>query len=184
MSTINSFVSLYWTNMQKQLQNQNLQYPIASYPLIYSNGNKTTYTYGTNNGVISYSYDRLNGDKKTVKTISKYYYYKILDKWVFKELLPLLGFVEIIDNKPRLLTNLDNYDGEKLLNEPSDLLEKKADYLEDVLITKDLVKHVLRKIIDKYNISWTKLEDYEYEVKKYFFNYLKEKLEDAIGGKK
>ena len=179
MSTINAFWTEWLNYSLNKTKDSTDPYAMVSYPLIYSNNNKTTYTYGTNNGIISYTYDKLNGDKKTIKTISKYYYYKILDKWLYKELLPLLGFVEIVDDKPRLLTNLNNFDGEKLLNESSTSLEKKAEYLEKVMITKDLVKHVLRKIIDKYNISWTKLEDFEYEIKKYFFNYLKDKLEDV-----
>ena len=56
--------------------------------------------------------------------------------------------------------------------------------MEQILINKLLVKHVLKKILSKYNIDWTQLEDYEPKVKKYFFNYLKDKIEYVITGKK
>jgi hypothetical protein len=160
-------------------QNNNI-----SYPLVYVDKNKSSYTYATKHGIISYSYDNLNKDKKTIKTITKYYYYKILDKWLYKDLLPLLGFVEIVDNKPKLLNSLDDFNGEKLLKESKQELQKKINYMEEILINKLLVKHVLKKIISKYNINWAELEDNVPKIKKYFFNYLKDKIEYVITGKK
>ncbi len=157
---------------------------IPSVPLVYTSNNKTTYTYGTQNGIVSYTYDNLNKDKKTQKTLTKYYFYKTLDKWLYKELLPLLGFVEITNGTPKLITSMGDYNGEKLFKDTREELEKKINYMEKVLITKKVVKHMLKKVISKYNTNWAKLEDYEHEIKKLFFNYLKDKLEDAVRGSK
>lgn len=172
----------------KELFNQYYQQQFDSdtnsvgYPLIYVDKKKSTYAYPTKNGIISYTYKNLNNDKKTIKTITKYYYYKILDKWLYKDLLPLLGFVTVSGERPGLITNLDEYDGKKLFSESTQELEKKVKFMEKAIITKDIVKHVLKKVIEKYNINWADLEDYEDEIKKYFFRYLKNKLEEAISG--
>lgn len=180
-STTGSYLNELYQQMIKRNDDVGIT---PSYPLVYVNENKsTTYTYGTKNGLVSVTYDKLNRDKKTKKTLTKYYFYKIIDKWLYKELMPLLGFVDIQNGNPKLITSMRDYNGEKLLKESKEDLEKKIHYMEKVLLTKDIVKHVLKKIIDKYNIDWAQLEEYEPEVKKYFFNYLKNKLEEAIGGK-
>ena len=59
------------------------------YPLLYSDKNGSVAVYPTKNGIISYTYKSLDKDKKTTKTITKYYFYKILDKWLYKDFLPL-----------------------------------------------------------------------------------------------
>lgn len=180
-----SYPTTYLTDLYQQMINKN-EYTgtIPSVPLIYSNNNKTTYTYGTQNGMVSYSYDNLNKDKKTQKTLTKYYFYKTLDKWLYKELIPLLGFVEIVNDSPKLITSMGDYDGEKLFKDTREELEKKINYMEKILINKDVIKHMLKKVISKYNTNWAELEDYEQEIKKVFFNYLKNKLEDAVRGTK
>ena len=122
------------------------------FPVIYTNNYvnpKTASTYvsytGPNNNIITYGvYNDLNKDKNVSKTITKYYYYKLLDKWLFKDLLPLVAFVEFVDGKPRLIRNLADYDMTKLVTESTDNIEKKIDYLAEVLISKEMVKHVLK----------------------------------------
>ena len=71
-----SYPTTYLSDLYQQMIKKN-EYTgtIPSVPLIYSNNNKTTYTYGTQNGMVSYSYDNLNKDKKTQKTLTKYYFY-------------------------------------------------------------------------------------------------------------
>ena len=156
----------------------------VGYPLMYVDKKGSTAVYPTKHGLISYTYKSLDNDKKTTKTITKYYFYKILDKWLYKDFLPLLGFVELSDDKPRLIANVDDFNGEKLLKESQEDIEKKIEFMEKILINKDIVKHVLKKVIRKYNISWAQLEDYEPEIKKYIFKYFKEKIEDSISKKR
>ena len=63
-----------------------------------------------------------------------------------------------------------------------DFITEAIERLEEFDI-KDIVKHMLKKVLNKYNINWTDLKDYETEIKKLFFNYLKDKLEDAVENK-
>lgn len=179
MSTLYNYQLELYNQMISQTSD-NYDYNTFSYPLIYADDKKTTYAYPSKNGIISYTYKHLNNDKKTIKTISKYYYYKILDKWLYKDLLALLGFINIVDGKAKLITSLNDYDGRKLVSDSSQDVKNKIKYMEEVIITKDIVKHVLKKIVSKYNIDWAQLEDHEDKIKKYFFKYLKDKLKEAI----
>jgi hypothetical protein len=196
MSTIignSSLGAYYYDTMNAIFNNSNTVNtsnidPQTYYPVILTNNPinpKTASTYvsytGPNNNIVTYGvFNDLNKDKNVSKTITKYYYYKLLDKWLFKDLLPLVAFVEFVDGKPRLIRNLADYNMAKLVNEPTDSIEKKIDYLADVLISKEMVKHVLKKFMNKHNLRWSVLNDYEPELKQYFLKYIREKLEDAI----
>ena len=52
--------------------------------------------------------------------------------------------------------------------------------MENILITKDMVKHVLKKIVHDNSINWYDLDKHEKIIKKIFYNYLVDKLKDAI----
>lgn len=136
---------------------------------------------GPNNNILTYGvYNDLNKDKHVAKTITKYYYYKLLDKWLFKDLLPLVAFVEMVEGKPRLIRNLADYNMAQLASDTIDTIEKKIDYLGEVFVTKEMVKHVLKKFMSKHGLRWSVLNNYEDELKEYFFKYIRDKLEDAI----
>jgi hypothetical protein len=126
-------------------------------------------------------YKDLNKDKSVQKTFAKYYFYKILDKWIYKELLPLLAFIEINSSgKPQLIKSLEDFDVQKLAKDSEEDIEKKVSYMENVLLTKDLVRHVLKKIANENNINWYDLNKHEKKIKKIFYNYLLDKLKESI----
>ncbi len=136
---------------------------------------------GPNNSILTYGvFNDVNKDKNVAKTITKYYYYKILDKWLYKELFPLLGYVEIVEGKPRLIRNLADFNMAKLANDSDAIIEQKIDYLAEVLINKEMVKHVLKKFMDKYGLRWSILNEYEDDLKDYLLKYIRNKLEEAI----
>jgi len=126
-------------------------------------------------------YQDLNKDKSVQKTLSKYYFYKIVDKWIYKELLPLLAFVDTSSEKPQLIKSLANFDVQKLAKDSDDLIEKKVNYMERFIITKDMVRHVLKKICQDNQINWYDLNKHEPKIKKVFYNYLLDKLKESIG---
>lgn len=134
----------------------------------------------TSNIISSGFYKDLNKDKSVQKNLTKYYYYKILDKWIYKELMPLLAFVDTSGDKPHLIKSLSQYDVQKLTTNSSNEIEKKINYLEKVIITRNMVKHVLKKICADNGINWYDLDKNEKKIKTIFYNYLLDKLKDAI----
>jgi hypothetical protein len=125
-------------------------------------------------------YKDLNKDKSVQKTLSKYYYYKILDKWMYNNLKPLLAFVDISSGKAQLIKSMENYDVLKLEKDSSEDIEKKIQYMEKILITKDMVRHVLKKICNENNINWYDLNKHEKKIRTVFYNYLLDKLKTSI----
>jgi hypothetical protein len=122
-------------------------------------------------------YTDLNKDKTVIKTTVKYFYYKIIDKWLYSDLLPILAFITIHDGKAQLIKDLDNY---KHKNDSIEDIELKINYLENILISKDMIKDVLKSIVNKYGIKWYLLYKNQDLIKKKFFKYIKEELEDMI----
>ena len=122
----------------------------------------------------------LNLDKNVQKSTSKYFYYKLIDKWLYKELFELLAFVEIIDNKPQLIKSINKYSVEKLASGSDDDIEKRVEYFESKIITKKLIKQILKKIVKRMCINWYDLEKKEATVKKVFLEYFKNLLEESI----
>ena len=191
MSTFASFTTdsiRQWNKAYSEAINPNTD-QIKSFPVIltqpqlYSTKSYTPYV-GVNplnsNVISSGFYKDLNKDKSVQKTFTKYYYYKILDKWIYKELMPLLAFVDISGDKPQLIKSLSQYDAQKLTSNSSEEIEKKINYLERVIITKDMVRHVLKKICYENNINWYDLDKNEKKIKTIFYNYLLDKLKDSI----
>lgn len=195
MTTLNSYLTKNWVDSAKESikaytdllnpdTNYTKTYPIfLNSPQIYNSKTYTPYI-GINpissQVVSSGFYKDLNKDKSVQKTLTKYYYYKIIDKWIYKELMPILGFVDVSGDKPQLIKSLDEYDAVKLTNESMEQIEKKIAYLERVVITKDMVRHVLKKICSENNINWYDLDKHEKKIKTVFHNYLLDKLKESI----
>lgn len=122
----------------------------------------------------------LNTDKNVQKTISKYFYYKIIDEWLYKELFSLLAFVELINGTPKLISSINKYSVEKLASESEENIEKRAEYFGTEIITKKLVKQVLKKIVKRMCINWYELDKKENVVRKVFLEYFTNLLEESI----
>ena len=156
---------------------------IITTPTYYNSKNDSSYiSYNPlNNTIVNTGfYKDLNKDKSVQKTLSKYYFYKIIDKWIYKELLPLLAFVDISTDKPQLIKSLENFNIEKLSKDSEHDIEKRIDYMEKIILTKDMVRHVLKKICKDNRINWYDLNKHEKKIKKVFYNYLLDKLKYSI----
>ena len=125
-------------------------------------------------------YNSLNNNDKVKNTFTKYYYYKILDKWIYKKLFPLLAFIKIENGKPRLINSMSEYNIQELTTNSKEDIENKIDYMEKILLTKNMVKHVLKKICLTNNINWYDLNKYESYIKSIFYNYMLDKFKTAI----
>jgi len=161
----------------------------TSYPLIYTspqiiNPKLATPFVSVNPlrpNVVTYGhYENLDKDKTIQKTVSKYVFYKIVDKWLYDDLKDLLAFVKIVDGKPQLIRNMNDFRPESISNESVEGIEKRIAYMEHILLNKKLVKHILKKIVKDNNIHWYHLNKHSDLIKKTFYKYIKSKLTEAI----
>jgi hypothetical protein len=172
------------------LNNVNTDYTtpvIPSYPLIYTtsalNMNKVSPFIMTsiNNplNIVTGYYPDLDKDHTVHKTLSKYYYYKFLDKWLYNDLRSLLAYVKIDNGKARLINAMSEYNVNSVTKDTAENLDMRINLLEK-LISKDFIKHVLKKIVEKYNIHWYHLNKNEDIIIKRLNSAVKELLEDMI----
>jgi hypothetical protein len=173
-------------NLKNYLENikddskTNILYPamIVNNTPIKTNKLSPYITYDINNSHINVGYyNDLNKNKIVHKSIIKYFYNKIVDKWLYGKLNSLLGFIEIINNKPSIIKSIKNYKN----STKSEDTEIKINFLVNTMITKNMVKNVIEKIITKYNnINWVNIIKYKTLFIDKFNNYLKTKLEEII----
>jgi hypothetical protein len=75
---------------------------------------------------------------------------------------------------------MSKYSVEKLALETDEQIESRVDYFENKIITKKLVKQVLKKIVKRMCVNWYDLDKNEKSVKKVFLEYLTKILEESI----
>jgi hypothetical protein len=146
----------------------------APLPLLISTSkNRSTILY---NNVIA----TVSNNEAGLKNMIKYYYYKTLDKWLYKDLFPLLAYLQVRDDKIRFIKSLEDYDINELLNDTEKNIERRADFFEDKIISKKLIKHILNKVMKKKGIDIRSLKKYENTIKKYLYEYITSKFNDKL----
>ena len=124
-------------------------------------------------------YPDLDKDPQVHRTLKKYYYYKLLDKWMYSDLKSLLAFVALDNGKAKLINSISDYNPNSVNNSKEDDLTLRINFLEN-LISKDLIKTVLERIVHKYGIHWYHLNKNEDIIKKKLEIAVKELLESKI----
>ena len=167
------------TYQYNNIINKNI--PIISTPYLVNNQISPMLTYNNDKITLGH-YDDLNKDRTIQKATTKYYFYKLIDKWLCHRFKSLLGFIEIIDNKPKLIKSISEYKDQD--NESHSNIKIKIKFLEKILITKSMVKHVINRLLtNNYQLKWYNLYKHEDIIKDTFFNYIKSKLKKAINKK-
>ena len=163
-------------------------YTSVSLPLVYTKEQlKTTSPYvavtpiGTTNFQYTYGrYSDLNKDKTVQKKITKYFLYKILDKWLYNEFRDILAYVKFENGKPLLIRSMSDFHPENINSDSVENIEKRIEYLEKIFINSKLVKHVLKKVLRENDIEWVQLNKHKSLVKQILRKYINSKLKEAI----
>ncbi len=145
-------------------------------PLISSSSSGNNFYNMSNTAFLNLTSDQI------IKTIVKYYYYKLLDNWLHGGLSELLSYVVIKDGKAQFIKSMDDFKIKKIYNEDDESenrTNKKIKFIKEV-ITKDVVKHILKKIVKKKEINWSHLNKHEAYIQKVFLEYLSDLIEEII----
>lgn len=126
---------------------------------------------------IKNDYSDLNDDKSIIRTVTKYYYYKTLEKFLKSDMIDLLGYLKITDDKVNFIKSVKDH-SDKLPSEAD--TNKKINYLENYFLTKKMIHGILKKYVQKNDIMWYKVQHNEQEFKNYLHKKLKELIEDEI----
>ena len=128
--------------------------------------------------VISNNIVNLNNDINIQTNIIKYYYKKIINKWLYNDLIILLAYVNKSNNN--IIDSYSEYDITKLSIKNNIDIKKKINFMKEYIITRKLVKHVLKKIVKYKGINWYDLHHHAKLIKKMFLNYISDLLKRAI----
>jgi hypothetical protein len=143
--------------------------PVPSIPLVYVNDTPKQ--------------SNIKNDSDIKKSVIKYYYYKLLEKWIYNDMIGILAFVNVNkEGVPSFIKSTENFSIANTSKESKDILDTKINFIKNSFFDKNFVKKILKKIIEKNNITWYDLYDYESNVQKNLYlktlKYLKSKLDN------
>jgi hypothetical protein len=75
---------------------------------------------------------------------------------------------------------MSKYSVEKVISDSDENIDKRIKYLENNIITKKIVKQLLKKIVKNMCINWYDLNKNESTIQKVFLEYFYDLLENSI----
>ena len=113
--------------------------------------------------------------------LSKYFYYRTLDDWLYNDLKGILTYLKFDGSKVKLLDSVKHLDSK--ISETQESAEKKIKYIEDNVLSVKNVKKVLRRFVETTGIHWADLPKHANEIRSVMRRYLRKKLEKIIDEK-
>lgn len=126
----------------------------------------------------------LNDNYLAQKQMVDHMLYLVLDKWLFKDLCHVLKYLKVVNGRVEYISNLDDYDKNKICSDSVEDVNLKADFIEEHILGKDEMRKLLKRIIEELNYKWYELPLRETVVMDTVERYLKKHLKEAILSKK
>ena len=153
----NNYLAYRMNKIDNALKNSQ-RYDEDNLAKIHKNKNKKIYS--TDDTEDDDVFNLTHSEDKIKKENNKYYYKKIIDKWIYSdsEFRSLLQYINVDRNKNKIsINNKDNMSTAKyklLSDEDKKLFDKKVNCMKASILDKENVKLFLNKIKDKNNVSW------------------------------
>lgn len=125
----------------------------------------------------------LNNDAKLHDMMTKYFYYKTLDKWLKKEsdMLTLLSYLKINNGKVSLIDTMSQYNPKSAFDDSPKTIDAKVDFIEKHVLSREDVRNILKRYVRETSTNWYDLQDKStYFIKEIIKKFIKEKLISAI----
>ncbi|CAH6421433.1 Hypothetical protein KVN_LOCUS263 [uncultured virus] len=128
-------------------------------------------------------YEDLNQDPKVQRNLTKIYYYKVLDEWLWEDFPEIFGYLTYQNGKVDLINNLNQYDPTASEKDSEQILNKKVDFLGKFFLTKSIMVKILKKFITETNTNWIDLSKNEFFLKQIVQDKLTRLIKRAISDK-
>lgn len=125
-------------------------------------------------------YDNLNADVNVHNRMTKYYYHKILEKWLYEDLLDVLSYFKMKGNEVDVLDDLNEYKAGSAERDSEANREKKIDFLEKYFLTKSFVMRAITEFVHSTYANWYDLYKHEYLLIELFKKKLIKRVKKAI----
>lgn len=118
------------------------------------------------------------------KDITKHLLYRVLDKWLFEDKMSgVLKFLKYENGKVRVVKSLKEAEENKISKDTEEILEKKADFIEENYLGMEKMRKLLIKVTQIGGIRWYMLPYSEHIVVDTIKKYLKKKLTEGFPSK-
>ena len=129
-------------------------------------------------------YDDLNLHPEVQKRISKHIYYKLLDKWLYEDMIDVLNYFKIVDGRVKLISSLKDYDPLRVEKDTTQTVEKKTDYIQENVFFRSDIEKLLRKYVKETKTNWYDIPNNTYFIKKIIKDELIKRIKNLIAEKK
>lgn len=123
----------------------------------------------------------LNTSYMAQREMTKYLYYRILDKWFYTdELCHLLKYFKIENDKIEMIKSEEEYKKVKVCDHNNKDIQMKVDFIQSNFFSLKDMKRILTRIVQELGINWYDLPQREYIVVDVVESKLKQKIRDAL----
>jgi len=142
--------------------------PLGILPLGYLEDKKYTPTirFSQDKPLTISFYENLNFDSKIHQRLTKFFYYKTLDKWLYKDLHDILNYLKVKDGKVSIINSMKDYDALAVEKDTQKDADLKVKFIEDNVFTKHDMKRILQEYIAETGTNWVDLPKNSYFIKK------------------
>ena len=114
------------------------------------------------------------------RDVTRYFMFKALDKWLFEEWNYLFKFLVADKNGIRLVKSEDEREKNDVKKDSDELLEQKADFIEEHILTEEATKEVLKRIMRELGIPFYSLPHREALVMDVLEKFMEKKLKKRM----
>ena len=127
--------------------------------------------------------ENLDHNPEIQHRLTNYYFYKILDKWLWNDMNDILNYFNVQGNKVSVISNMSQYKPTNVHKDTQKTTELKVKFIEEKFLTKGLVRRILHKFATETGTQWVDIPHNEYFFRQAFMKVLKKKILRAISGK-
>lgn len=122
----------------------------------------------------------LNNDPRILARFVKKYRYMTLDKWLYNDLIDLLNYIIIENDRTDVIKNIDKLDKKAYVKDSDEIIDKKIEFIEKYILSEKAMRKIILKTCNNTNIELIELPNNEHILQKSVKHYLKKLLLKAI----
>lgn len=127
-------------------------------------------------------YETIDNQPNIQKMMTTYYYYKILDKWLYEDLSDVLNYLTIIKDNVELIKKLDEYKSMNLNLDDEQTIDKKIDFIQKNLFSKYDMYEILYNFTRETGTKFVNLPKKEFFLKQAVRDYFNKKIRELLRG--
>lgn len=130
--------------------------------------------------VLTYpTYENLNYNSSVHKRVVNYFYYKLLEKWIYQDdMSKILNFLKVVNGKVVFVSSIKEYEQAKKDGEVDKRL--KVNHIAEYFLTKSKFSEYMYKFVKRSNIPWIHLYRNQGQVRRFIGRRLFNKFQESL----